>query len=83
EQRLSGGVALNDLKRYRKVPEVLERSPDLLSLYPKKVNRMLIDMFTCAPETKKDTFRKAFRNFMNGLPKFRFVRDIIRARHLA
>ena len=83
EQRLAGGVAMKDLKRYRKVPEVLEGSPDLLSLYPKKVNRMLVDMFTCAPESKKDTFRKAFGNFMNGLPKFRFVRDVIRARHLA
>lgn len=83
EQRLAGGVVLKDLKRYRKVPEVLEECPDLLSLYPKKVNRMLIDMFTCAPESKKETTKKAFRNFMKGLPKFRFVRDVIRARHLA
>jgi electron transfer flavoprotein-quinone oxidoreductase len=83
ERRLADGVVLKDLKRYRKVPHVLEECPNLLSLYPKKVNRMLVDMFTCAPESKKETQKKAFRTFMHGLPKFRFVRDVLRARHLA
>lgn len=83
ERRLAAGVVMKDLKRYRKVPHVLEECPNLLSLYPKKVNRMLVDMFTCAPESKKETQKKAFRNFMHGLPKFRFVRDVLRARHLA
>lgn len=82
-QRLSGGVVLKDLKKYRKVPEVLSACPNLLSLYPKKANRMLIDLFTCAPEPKKDLQKKAFKQFMHGLPKFRFVRDLVRARHLA
>ncbi len=83
EQRLADGVVLKDLKRFRKVPEVLEECPNLLSLYPKKVNRMLVDMFTCGPETKVELKKKAFRTFMRGLPKFRFVRDVLRARHLA
>ncbi|MDZ4197666.1 MAG: FAD-dependent oxidoreductase, partial [Kiritimatiellia bacterium] len=82
-ERLCGGVAFQDLKRYSRVPDVLTRSPNLLSLYPKKVNRMLIDYFTCLPEPKKATQRRALRNFLSGLPKFQFVRDLIRARHLA
>lgn len=83
EQRLANGVVMKDLKRFRKVPDVLEECPNLLSLYPKKVNRMLVDLFTCGPESKQEIKKKAFRNFMKGLPKFRFVRDMIRARHLA
>ncbi len=83
EQRVRQGVAYQDLKRYRKVPEVLEACPNLLSLYPKKVNRMLIDFFTVASEPKKVQQKKAIRTFLRGLPKFRFVRDLIRARHLA
>lgn len=83
ERRVRGGVAYADLRRYRKVPEVLEASPNLLSLYPRKVNRMLIDFFTLTDTPKQVQQRKAIRNFLRGLPKFRFVRDLIRARHLA
>lgn len=83
ERRVRGGVAYADLKRYRKVPEVLEACPNLLSLYPKKVNRMLIEFFTVTDTPKRVQQRQAIRNFLRGLPKFRFVRDLIRARHLA
>ena len=83
EQRLADGIVMKDLKRYRKVPHILEECPDLLALYPKKVNRMLVDLFTCGPNTKTETRKQAFRNFNKGLPKFRFVRDLLRARHLA
>ncbi len=83
EQKLESSVVMKDLKQFRKVPEVLEGCPNLLSLYPKKVNRMLVDMFTCGPESKREIKKKAFRNFMKGLPKIRFVRDVVRARHLA
>jgi electron transfer flavoprotein-quinone oxidoreductase len=82
-RRLDAGFVMKDLKKYRKVPEVLEHSPDLLSLYPKKVNRMMIDYFTVSDRTKTQTQRDALRGFFRGLPKFRAVRDLLRARHLA
>lgn len=83
EKRLRDGVALKDLKRYRKVPEVLEGCPNLLSLYPQKINRLLVDFFTVAEVPKRTVQGRAIRTFFRGLPKFRFVRDLIRARHLA
>lgn len=82
-ERLSGGVVLKDLKQYSRVPEVLANTPNLLSLYPKKVNRMLIDYFTVLPEPKKAVQRRALKNFLKGLPKFQFIRDLLRARHVA
>ncbi len=83
ERRVRGGVAYADLRRYRKVPEVLEACPNLLSLYPQKVNRMLIEFFTLTDTPKRVQQRQAIHNFLRGLPKFRFIRDMIRARHLA
>ncbi len=82
ERRLGDGVVLKDLKRYARVPEVLAGTPNLLSLYPKKVNRMLIDFFTVTAEPKKAVQRRAIRRFFRGLPKFKFVRDALRARHV-
>jgi electron transfer flavoprotein-quinone oxidoreductase len=76
-------VVMKDLKKYRKVPEVLEGSPDLLSLYPKKVNRLMIDFFTVGSQTKSETQKRAIKAFLTGLPKFKAIRDLIRARHLA
>jgi electron transfer flavoprotein-quinone oxidoreductase len=81
--RLNQGVAMKDLKKYRKVPEVLEGSPELLSLYPQKVNRLMIDYFTVSSRTKSETQKQAIKTFLSGLPKFKAIRDLIRARHLA
>ncbi len=83
ETRIRKTVAWKDLRRFRRVPEVLENCPNLLSLYPRKVNRLLIDFFTVTEASKQENQRQAIRSFLRGLPKFRFVRDIIRARHLA
>ncbi len=82
-EKLRGGIVMKDLKKYRKVPVVLERSPDLLGLYPRKVNRLLTDFFTVSERTKSKTQREAIRAFLRGLPKWRFLRDAVRARHLA
>ena len=80
--KLEGGVVLKDLKKFRKVPEVLATTPNLLSLYPKKVNRMLIDLFTVSERTKSENQKQAIRTFLRGLPKFQAVRDLIRARNM-
>ena len=80
--RLAHGVVLKDLRRYAKVPDVLAGSPNLLSLYPKKVNRLIVDYFSCLPEPKAETQKRALRAFLRGLPKFTFVRDALRARRM-
>lgn len=82
-EKLRHGVAIKDMKRFRKAPEVLENTPNLMSLYPTKVVRMMNDWFSPAYEPKTEIQKRAFRNFMKGLPKFKFIRDALRARHLA
>ena len=46
------------------------------------VSRMLVDYFTCKYEPKAAIQKQALKTFLNGLPKFQFVRDIIRAKNL-
>ncbi len=82
-ERMRGGVSMKDLKRFRKAPFVLENTPNLLSLYPKKVVRMINDWFSVGYEPKTAIQKRAFKTFMSGLPKFKFIRDALRARHLA
>ncbi|HNV86323.1 MAG TPA: hypothetical protein PKL97_05095 [Candidatus Omnitrophota bacterium] len=71
---------MRDLKKYRDLPKVLETTPELLSLYPLKMTRMLTDYFTVTAASKSETQKKALMNFLKGLPKFKFVRNMIRGR---
>jgi electron transfer flavoprotein-quinone oxidoreductase len=82
EEKLRKGFVMKDLKKYRKVPKVLEGTPNLFSLYPKKVARLMSDYFTVSEMAKSKTQMKAIMTFLKGLPKFKFVRDSIRAKNL-
>jgi electron transfer flavoprotein-quinone oxidoreductase len=82
EKRLRESNVLQDLRKYRDVPHVLANSPGLLSAYPEKVNRLLVDYFTVTAEPKAAMQRRARREFLNGLPKARFLRDVLRGRRL-
>ena len=82
EQRLREGVALKDLRKYSDVPDVLNGSPALFSLYPDKVTRLLVDYFTVSDEPKSQTQKKAVRKFLKDLPKMQFLRDVFRARKM-
>ncbi len=82
ERALKGSTVFKDLKKYRNVPKVMEHTPNLFSLYPKKVAQLMVDYFTVRDETKSRIQRKALFNFLKGLPKLTFVRDALRARNL-
>ncbi len=82
EKKMRESIAMQDLKKYRKLPEILETTPEVLSLYPAKINRMLVDYFTVDYEPKKAIQKRAVKNFFKGLCKFKFVRNMLRARKL-
>lgn len=82
ERRLRAGIALKDLEKYSDVPDVLNGSPALFSLYPDKVTRLLVDYFTVGNEPKSATQKKAIRKFLRDLPKLQFLRDVFRARKM-
>lgn len=81
-QRLHEGVVMRDLKKYSAVPDILDNTPELLDLYPKKVTNLLVDFFTVSHESKSEIQKRAFKQFLKGLPKFQFVKNMIRSRKL-
>lgn len=82
EARLQEGIALRDLKKYSDVPDVLNGSPALFSLYPDKLTRLLVDYFTVTQEPKSEIQKRAVKRFLHDLPKLQFLRDVFRARKM-
>jgi electron transfer flavoprotein-quinone oxidoreductase len=83
EEKMYASVAMRDLEKYKLLPEIMDTTPEVLSLYPAKVTRLLVDYFTVTPgETKAAIQKQAIRTFFQDLPKVKFVRDLIRARKL-
>ncbi len=82
ERQMQEGTALADLRKYEQLPEILGGSPELLSLYPARLNRLLVDYFTMTGEPKAVIQKRALKEFMRGIPKLRFVRQLLKARRL-
>lgn len=82
EKKLNESFLMKDLKKVRRIPKVLEGSPNLMSLYPAKATAMLVDFFSVGLEPKAAIQKKAILKFLKGLPKYQFVRDTLRARNL-
>lgn len=80
--KLREGIVLKDLKKYGDVPHIMERTPNLFSLYPEKAVEMMTDFFTVGHETKAAGQKRAIRKFLKGLPKVKFALDAFRARKL-
>jgi len=80
EAKLKQSVVWKDLAKYAKVPEVLNNTPALFSLYPDKFAQLLVDYFTVNEQPKAVIQKQAMKKFLTGLPKFQFVRDMLRAK---
>jgi len=82
EDKLNQGFVMKDLKRYKDAPQILDSTPELFSLYPQKVCKLLVDYFTSGQEPKKDIQKRAIKDFLAGLPKLKLVTNLFRAKKL-
>ena len=82
EENLRQGVVMHDLKKYSEVPDILSGTPGLFSTYPEKATQLMVDYFTVTSEPKSVIQKRAVRTFLSGLPKWQFVKDVIRARRV-
>lgn len=80
ETRLRGSVVMKDLAKYAKLPEILNGTPALFSLYPDRATRLLVDYFTVSDRPKAEVQKQAVKSFFKDLPKLQLVKDLIRAR---
>jgi electron transfer flavoprotein-quinone oxidoreductase len=82
KDKLNQGFVMKDLKKYQDAPEILDSTPELFSIYPQKVCKLLIDYFTSNQEPKKDMQKRAIKDFFTGLPKLKFLGDLLRSKKL-
>jgi electron transfer flavoprotein-quinone oxidoreductase len=82
ERRLMEGVVMKDLKKYERFPEILDTTPELLSLYPKKVVDTLVSFFTVTGEPKSEIQKRAIKEFFRGLPKLKLIGHLLKAKRL-
>jgi electron transfer flavoprotein-quinone oxidoreductase len=57
---------MKDLKKYRKLPEVLHSSPQFFTAYPELVNRAAKTMFTVDGVDKKTKEREILGSFKSA-----------------
>jgi electron transfer flavoprotein-quinone oxidoreductase len=82
EDQLRASMTMQDLEKYQSLPSILETTPEIMSLYPAKVNKLLVDYFTMSNQSKSSLQKQSLKDFFAGLSKFQFVRNMIRARKL-
>ena len=82
EEKLKEGFVMEDLKKYKDLPEVLETTPQLLSLYPKKIVDTLVNFFTVTGEPKSEIQKRAIKEFFKGISKLSLVRHLLKARKI-
>ena len=79
-RRLETSTAMQDMKKYAELPEILTGTPALFSLYPQKITQLLVDYFTVTGRPKAEIQKQALKKFLSGLPKLQLVRDLLKAR---
>ncbi|HID55818.1 TPA: FAD-binding protein [Candidatus Poribacteria bacterium] len=82
ERKLSQGVVMKDLEKYEKFPEILDTTPELLSLYPKKILDTVVNLFSVTGEPKSEIQKRAIKEFFKGLPKLKLVSHLLKAKKL-
>ncbi len=81
-EKLEGTFVMQDLKKYQGVPEILDHIPGVFAEYPARACRLLVDYFRVSERSKAVIQKEALKNFLRGLPKIQFGRDLLRARKL-
>jgi electron transfer flavoprotein-quinone oxidoreductase len=80
EKILRDSFVMADLRQYRKVSDAQEVFPRLMEILPERVCRMLVEVFRQSQEPKRSMQIRALKNFLEGLPKLRTVKDLWRAK---
>jgi len=82
ERKLSQGVVMKDLEKYERFPEILDTTPEILSLYPKKIVDTMVSFFSVTGEPKSEIQKRAIKEFFRGLPKLKLIGHLLKAKKL-
>lgn len=73
--RLEDSFVLKDLKKYRDLPEFIDRRPDLLQIYPMLVNQAVHEMLTVDGMSKREKQRKIWKEVTSKRPLWQLLKD--------
>lgn len=74
--KLEESFVLKDLRKYRYLPDLAERRPDLFSTYADLANLVVHEMLTVDGVPKRDKQRKIWREVTRRKPLWALVRDL-------
>lgn len=81
-KKLNNSFVFKDLKRYRDVPELLRKTPELFKEYPERLIELLQGHFTITEESKEDAHRELRKLLRSKASIWRLLVDIYRLRRL-
>ena len=65
QELLEASFVLQDLRKYERLPELVERRPDLLQLYPQLVSEAIEEMLTVDGASKREKQRRILRRLLD------------------
>lgn len=74
--RLEQSFVLQDLRKYRALPALADRRPDLLQIYPQLLNEVVEEMLTVDGLSKRAKQKKIFRHLRSRRPLWQMVKDL-------
>ena len=74
---LEASFVLQDLRKYERLPELAERRPELLELYPAILNEAVQEMLTVDGTSKREKQRRILRRVLARRPWWQMLHDAI------
>ena len=72
---LEASFVLQDLRKYERLPDLVERRPDLLQVYPALLSDAIQEMLTVDGVSKREKQRRILRRLLSVRPWWRILRD--------
>ena len=72
---LEASFVLQDLRKYQRLPDLVEGRPDLLHLYPELLSEAIHEMLTVDGAGKREKQRRILRRLLARRPWWRLLRD--------
>jgi len=82
EIKIKESFILKDLKKYRKVPQLLEKDSLILKKYPDLLIEMVTRFFQVSGKPKEETQREVLRMLKEKVGLFTFLRDMNKLRRI-
>jgi electron transfer flavoprotein-quinone oxidoreductase len=76
ETRLAGSFVLQDLKKYRHLPDLADRRPDLFQIYPELANLAAHEMLTVDGVPKREKQRRIWKMITQRRRPLQILRDM-------